>query len=32
MFARCLFPTLYWSSCSFKNSSKINTVYSVNTQ
>lgn len=32
MFARCLFPTLYWSNCSFKNSSKINTVYSVNAQ
>jgi len=32
MFARCLFPTLYWCNCSFKNSSKINTVYSVNTQ
>jgi len=32
MFARCLFPTLYWSNCSFKNSSKINTIYSVNTQ
>jgi len=29
MFARCLFPTLYWSNCSFKNSSKINTIYSI---